>query len=213
MFGPGFVWLVWMRDSSSATARRGDWRILSTYLAGTPYPEAGHRQQGIDMNNNNSSSYASYHDSQHVTNYAGSFGAHSRQGQQDAMIPPGGAQLMPVLCVNTWEHVYIFDYGLQGKIRPPLHPGARARPAQNPMRPHSGTAERAAESMDAPARRYCARDPRPEIQDFGRISSIACCFFASSLLFPRHSVQNLHNYFGDPRPSGLCPRSTTIGRC
>ena len=43
--------------------------------------------------------------------------------------------------------------------------------------------------MDAPARRYCPRDLRPEIQDFARISSIACCFFASSPLFPRHSVQ------------------------
>lgn len=115
MFGPGFVWLVWAKDDAAPGARRGDWRVLSTYLAGTPYPEAGFRQQGIDMNNNNATSFNSYHDSRPVANYVGSIGPHSQSGQRDAMIPPGGTSLMPVLCVNTWEHVYIFDYGLQGK--------------------------------------------------------------------------------------------------
>ena len=116
MFGPGFVWLVWMRDRSTALGRGGDWRILSTYLAGTPYPEAGYRQQGVDMNNNNAASYASYHDALPIANSAGSFGSHSKMGQEEAMIPPGGpTKIMPVLCVNTWEHVYIYDYGVQGK--------------------------------------------------------------------------------------------------
>lgn len=115
MFGPGFVWLVWMRDTSSGNARNGAWRILSTYLAGTPYPEAGYRQQGIDMNNNNAASYASYQNELPIANHAGSFGSYSSMGRQDTKIPPGGTTLMPVLCVNTWEHVYVFDYGLQGK--------------------------------------------------------------------------------------------------
>jgi Fe-Mn family superoxide dismutase len=114
MFGPGFVWLVWARDTATGTFRKGDWRILTTYLAGTPYPEAGYRQQGIDMNNNNALSWGAYHDSQPV-NHAGSFGAYSKRGEEEAKIPPGGTKVMPVLCVNTWEHVYVFDYGLPGK--------------------------------------------------------------------------------------------------
>ena len=114
MFGPGFVWLVWARDTAPGSARRGDWRILSTYLAGTPYPEAGYRQQGIDMNTNKASTLGAYQ-AGHAANRVGAFGAHSERGQQQAIIPPGGTSVMPVLCVNTWEHAYIYDYGLQGK--------------------------------------------------------------------------------------------------
>ena len=68
--------------------------------------------------------------------------------------------------------------------------------------------------MDAPARRYCPRDLRPEIQDFARISSIACCFFASSPLFPRHSVQKPAQLFRrSSRAIRACARvcSTTMG--
>lgn len=119
MFGPGFVWLVYARDQggNSMVARKGSWKLLTTYIAGTPYPEAGFRQQGIDMNNANPDSYKSYMQSQHLqpTNSAGSFGAYSAHGREQAKLPPGGTSLMPVLCVNTWEHVYIYDYGLRGK--------------------------------------------------------------------------------------------------
>ena len=115
MFGPGFVWLVWARDiASPGNARRGDWRILTTYLAGTPYPEAGYRHQGLDMNTSNPATWSAYQSSEPV-NTLGAFGAHSRHGQELARIPPGGTSLVPVLCVNTWEHVYIYDFGLPGK--------------------------------------------------------------------------------------------------
>lgn len=121
MFGPGFVWLVWARDLDSPTAgggaaRKGAWRILSTYLAGTPYPEAGYRQQGLDTNTTNASGYNSYMDSQPV-NTAGAFGAFSNAGRNQSKLPPGGTNLMPVLCVNTWEHVWLRDYGINGKRR------------------------------------------------------------------------------------------------
>lgn len=118
MFGPGFVWLVWARNLSSpgsTTARKGDWRILNTYLAGTPYAEAGARQQGLDMNNNNASSYQSYMMNQQPSNTVGAFGAFSQSGREQAKLPPGGTSVLPVLCVNTWEHVYIYDFGLNGK--------------------------------------------------------------------------------------------------
>jgi Fe-Mn family superoxide dismutase len=113
MFGPGFVWLVWARNQG-ANISRGDFRILTTYLAGTPYPEAGFRRQGIDTNTTNPSTYNDYRNAEPV-NTAGAFGSWSAAGRENSSIPPGGTSLMPVLCVNTWEHVYIYDYGLLGK--------------------------------------------------------------------------------------------------
>lgn len=98
MFGPGFVWLV--ATKAGGNERQLTWKILTTYLAGTPYAEAGYRQQGKDMN---------------VANTAGSFGAASSTGRKDASIPPGAASVEPVLCVNTWEHVYMADFGVEGK--------------------------------------------------------------------------------------------------
>lgn len=119
MFGPGFVWLIWARDLDNAggpSVRKGAWRVLTTYLAGTPYPEAGYRQQGIDANTQNAGSYNSYMNQQ-PANYAGSFGPFSRGGREQAKLPPGGTNVMPVLCVNTWEHVWLRDYGMNGKRR------------------------------------------------------------------------------------------------
>lgn len=95
MFGPGCVWLVWNRATEPGT--QDAWRLLPTYLAGTPFPEAGYRQQAVDQNT------------------AGSFGAHSRAGKMDANRAPGSARLEPVLCVNTWQHVWLHDYGVAGK--------------------------------------------------------------------------------------------------
>lgn len=121
MFGPGFVWLVYAREPSggvkAASVRAGSWKILTTYIAGTPYPEAGFRQQGIDMNNATPDSLQGYMRSQHLqpTNTAGSFGPYSQIGREQAKLPPGGTSLMPVLCVNTWEHAYMYDYGLPAK--------------------------------------------------------------------------------------------------
>ncbi|KAK5173551.1 uncharacterized protein LTR77_002232 [Saxophila tyrrhenica] len=113
MFGPGFVWLVWARKQGSI--KRGEWRILTTYLAGTPYPEAGFRHQGIDTNVSNAQKYEEYMAGE-PANTVGYMGPASKSGRENASIPPGGTSLMPVLCVNTWEHVYIYDFGLPGKL-------------------------------------------------------------------------------------------------
>lgn len=124
MFGPGFVWLVWARDPASSSrssttfsSRGGSWRILTTYLAGTPFPEAGYRQQGLDMSNNNPNSYQAYLQQQTSIpgNTAGMFGPYSQTAKQQATKPPGGTSVMPVLCVNTWEHVYLNDHQIFGK--------------------------------------------------------------------------------------------------
>lgn len=42
------------------------------------------------------------------TNTVGSHGTHSNKNK----IPVGGIDATPVLCINTWEHVYLPDYGV-----------------------------------------------------------------------------------------------------
>lgn len=120
MFGPGYVWLVWARGVNKGPMRgpdTGGWRVLTTYLAGTPYPEAGYRQQGVDMNNQNPNSYQGYlaQQSQLPNNTAGAFGAYSYTARTQANIPPGGVSLIPVLCVSTWEHTWMRQYTISGK--------------------------------------------------------------------------------------------------
>ncbi|KAK5710168.1 hypothetical protein LTR17_019111 [Elasticomyces elasticus] len=113
MFGPGFVWLIWARDLDIVGTRRGGWRILTTYLAGTPYVEAGYRQQGIDTNTNNASSQNAYRGP--ISNNVGYMGQYTKANMDKAKLPPGGTNAQPVLCVNTWEHVWLRDYGISGK--------------------------------------------------------------------------------------------------
>jgi superoxide dismutase, Fe-Mn family len=94
MFGPGFVWLV--------KAGASDYRILTTYLAGSPYPGAHWRRQDTDMNTVG------------VDGTAGRFMRRS-QGQSTepkSDKPPGGLESIPLLCLNTWEHVWLRDYGI-----------------------------------------------------------------------------------------------------
>ncbi|KAK0763146.1 hypothetical protein N5P37_004130 [Trichoderma harzianum] len=94
MFGPGFVWLV--------KAGPGDYRLLPTYLAGSPYPGAHWRMQSTDMNTvGNDGSARSYLRNQ-------SLGARRRVGD----LPPGGIELEPLLCLNTWEHAWLLDWGM-----------------------------------------------------------------------------------------------------
>ena len=36
---------------------------------------------------------------------------------QGEKLAPGGIHLTPLLCLNTWEHVWLTDYGIDGKRR------------------------------------------------------------------------------------------------
>ncbi|CAK3841998.1 related to RSM26-mitochondrial ribosomal, small subunit [Lecanosticta acicola] len=123
MFGPGYVWLVWTKNpldnsantSMAASARNsgsgGGWRILTTYLAGTPYAGAGyHRQQSRDMN-----TQSPFSQPPSASQSLGAFGRYSDSARASATTPPGGTIVHPVLCVSTWEHTYIYNYGLMGK--------------------------------------------------------------------------------------------------
>jgi len=98
MFGPGFVWLV-KRRTEGISRQHSEFAILTTYLAGSPLPGAHYRKQEQDSN---------------TALRAGSFGALSGLAPK---IAPGGANIEVMLGVNTWEHVWLRDYGFGGKKR------------------------------------------------------------------------------------------------
>ena len=102
MFGPGFVWLVQTNDTSI-----GSLRILPTYLAGSPLSGAHYRRQSHDLNTHNA-------DTHQALNKVGAFGHAAKQSNQPKK-PLGGVDVVPLLCVNTWEHVWLQDYGVRGK--------------------------------------------------------------------------------------------------
>ncbi|KAF9880033.1 superoxide dismutase [Colletotrichum karsti] len=93
MFGPGFVWLV-------KNPANGQYRVLSTYLAGSPYPGAHWRLQSVDMNTRGARGTAS------------DFLGRSASAQVTGAKPPGALDVVPLLCLNTWEHTWLRDYGL-----------------------------------------------------------------------------------------------------
>ncbi|KAF3764797.1 hypothetical protein M406DRAFT_27960, partial [Cryphonectria parasitica EP155] len=131
MFGPGFVWLVRATDGHSA--QRFPFRVLSTYLAGSPYPAAHWRKQGTDMNahggitDSAGETIRHYFDMQNIGQgraplhgsaaaaAAGGGGGGSILNKESAK-NPGGASLVPVLCVSTWEHAWLYDWDVGGKL-------------------------------------------------------------------------------------------------
>ncbi|PGH17860.1 hypothetical protein AJ80_04683 [Polytolypa hystricis UAMH7299] len=108
MFGPGFVWLVKAKED-------GRLKILATYNAGSPYPGAHYRRQPVDMATQTTGSAGGespdairrLQPDQHY----GSMGAYSNS----RVLAPGGIDVHPILCVNTWEHVWLRDWGIGGK--------------------------------------------------------------------------------------------------
>ncbi|KAI0117373.1 manganese and iron superoxide dismutase [Daldinia grandis] len=104
MFGPGFVWLV-------KNAQSTELRILTTYLAGSPYTAAHWRRQGLDMNTQSISanSPAKSFLERTQTAVGADIGARFVPHNQTA---PGGTDVIPLLCLNTWEHVWLRDYGI-----------------------------------------------------------------------------------------------------
>jgi Fe-Mn family superoxide dismutase len=100
MFGNGFVWL--MKEHSS-----GNLRILCTYNAGSPYPNAHHRRQSREMATQDIASRLS-----RPQNHVGSFGASSRNPE---LGPTNALKAEPILCLNMWQQAWLPDYGLMGK--------------------------------------------------------------------------------------------------
>ncbi|PGH01935.1 hypothetical protein AJ79_07766 [Helicocarpus griseus UAMH5409] len=108
MFGPGYVWLVKSKDN-------GQLKILTTYIAGSPYPAAHFRRQPVDMATETTGVTGTENLSQirrlAPANKVGSMGAYSNQ----KALAAGAIDIHPILCVNTWEHVWLPDWGVGGK--------------------------------------------------------------------------------------------------
>lgn len=103
MFGPGFVWLV--------KGQKQDFKILNTYLAGSPYSGAHWREQAVDMNSRGQDGSAAQY-FQHQTK--GARGSQRQEPHVSEMKPPGGIDVVPVLCLSTWEHSWLVDWGFGG---------------------------------------------------------------------------------------------------
>ncbi|KAK7532249.1 mitochondrial 37S ribosomal protein mS42 [Phyllosticta citribraziliensis] len=129
MFGPGYVWLVWHRPSNG---RPPEWKILATYLAGSPLSDAHWRRQSVNMTTENIDTAADVQAAgqeakanqvpggqQHATpqNEVGAMGKYSSEGKKQATRAPGGADVTPVLCVSTWEHAWLPTHGITGKAK------------------------------------------------------------------------------------------------
>ncbi|KAH6854238.1 Manganese/iron superoxide dismutase [Chaetomium sp. MPI-CAGE-AT-0009] len=114
MFGPGFVWLV-------KTAQAGlpvSFKVLATYAAGSPYPAAHWRRQEHDMNTAAGAGTEAGIEAGRAYLDRTAYGAGSRRVAGPGSVTarrvahaPGGTDLLPVLCINTWEHVWLWDYG------------------------------------------------------------------------------------------------------
>ncbi|CAK7564733.1 MAG: hypothetical protein SEPTF4163_002632 [Sporothrix epigloea] len=129
MFGPGFVWLVKAKGLNQSGRGGDSLRLLTTYLAGSPYPGAHWRRQAMDMNTVGVKTAApspgtedaqvadaarTWIESQaNAARDNGSLlAASTAAGGPVDKRPPGGVDVLPILCLNTWEHVWLRDYGI-----------------------------------------------------------------------------------------------------
>ncbi|KAI9894391.1 MAG: hypothetical protein M1814_003147 [Vezdaea aestivalis] len=124
MFGPGFIWIVKLAAGSKVAESR--FRILATYLAGSPYPGAHQRRQGVDMNTQGiayqSRSPKSEQEASEMiqqarpANSVGVMGPHSFLARQaETQSPDLATTLYPVVCINVWEHAWLPQHGFEGK--------------------------------------------------------------------------------------------------
>ena len=117
MFGPGFVWLVKNNNArESNPANDPQLSILATYIAGSPLPGAHYRRQPVDMNTENPQSLTEEAEKSvsMLKTTAGAFGDFS--GSVDSRTPLGGANLDIMLGVCTWQHFWMGDFGIDGKM-------------------------------------------------------------------------------------------------
>lgn len=110
MFGPGFVWLVRVAHPGL----NASFKVLTTYLAGTPYSGAHWRRQDLDTNTDigANSELGLENGRKFLDNSALGYARKNPQQKKDSGLAPGGIDVHPVLCLNTWEHAWIRDYGI-----------------------------------------------------------------------------------------------------
>lgn len=127
MFGPGFVWLVRtdLKGSTQSQYPMRKFMLLTTYLAGSPLAGAHNRQQPLDMNTQNVAAAQAAGGLQGLTeqerlrqtqvqNSIGAMGSYAAEKGEKTSF--GGIHIVPCLCVNTWQHAWIYDFGLDGKM-------------------------------------------------------------------------------------------------
>lgn len=127
MFGPGFVWLVRTDNNTERNPSRR-FRLMCTYLAGSPLAGAHNRAQPLDMNTQNVAAAQAAGGVQglseeeirrqqtQVQNNVGVVGAHAKRRDGALKTSFGGVHVTPVLCVNTWQHAWLPDHGVVGKM-------------------------------------------------------------------------------------------------
>lgn len=103
MFGPGFVWLVRTQLPGQPVALR----VMATYLAGSPYPGAHWRRQEVDTQTAIGNSPQGLANGQRLLERS----AAGFKGQKLESTAPGGTDLIPILCLNTWEYAWLREYG------------------------------------------------------------------------------------------------------
>ncbi|MCJ1318067.1 hypothetical protein MMC15_003394 [Xylographa vitiligo] len=116
LFGPGFVWLVRLTSPPAATPSP-PLALLTTYIAGSPYPGAHFRQQPLDMATAATNVSAGTNPQAYALNLHGTASTIGPHAQNARKLAPGGQDLEVLLGVNTWEHVWLRDYGVGGKRR------------------------------------------------------------------------------------------------
>lgn len=111
MFGNGFVWLMKENSPRGSAATHTPLRILCTYNVGSPYAEAYRMRQNMDMATGLDISAQRMTHPQNTAGAMGRFSQSARDGQNVATQLDGN----PILCLNTWQHMWIPDYGILGK--------------------------------------------------------------------------------------------------
>ncbi|KAF3920659.1 hypothetical protein ABW21_db0206721 [Orbilia brochopaga] len=100
-FSNAFVWLVIEETNRKL-------RILTTYNSGTPYG-AAHRRQTVDTN---TTTPTDPNPPASLTDYQTNLARLSENSAEGKIV-----NYTPLLCVNVWEHAWLFDYGFDGKER------------------------------------------------------------------------------------------------
>lgn len=129
MFGPGFVWLVRteQKGDTSQIFQQRKFRLMCTYLAGSPLAGAHNRAQPVDMNTQNVAAAQAAGGLQglseqerrkqtEVQNTVGAMGAYAPRREGAEKTSFGGVHVVPVLGVNTWQHAWLPDHGVGGKM-------------------------------------------------------------------------------------------------
>ncbi|KAK3341446.1 Manganese/iron superoxide dismutase [Lasiosphaeria hispida] len=110
MFGPGFVWLVQVPNPPGRTST---FKVLTTYHAGSPYSGAHWRRQSVELPTaTKDPGDGTGLGREWVQKSAYGAGKKAQEGEKRPEVPPGGTDVTPILCLNTWEHVWIMDYGI-----------------------------------------------------------------------------------------------------